>query len=473
MMNRRKLLQGLGSVAALPFVRTVVSEAVAAPMNALRFIGLYHPHGASSPVFNARPTDTETVFDIAYANCVLSPFDDAATYGKSFKNKILVLEGVDLRSAIEGNKGGHDAPSCILTGSAGRPTHPSIDQFLAVTKGLGASNRVTSLVLGVGTDSLEPNQCISFGAGGAPLTKIIDPVQTFTTAFTGLNTGSDPAAQAKAAQALREGQSVLDFVRGDLGRLSARLPANEKYKLDQHATALRDIEKRLTAMMPTSGMGCSVPVRPNRISALYAYNRGEPNFEAITNLQIDLLAQAIACDVTRFATLWMNDLSRGATNGTGLTGVPDDCHNNLAHNYVGPRDSHFGGGASQGNASTWLALGVQNKYSYSKCARLMQKLDAFGVLDDVGILMSSDMGDPNAHSSRNVPMVLAGGWGGKFRMGRRIQVASDCPRDRYYCSPPALVANNQLLVSVAQAFGVDVSSYGVGPSTQGAFPGLV
>jgi hypothetical protein len=181
----------------------------------------------------------------------------------------------------------------------------------------------------------------------------------------------------------------------------------------------------------------------------------------------------MACDVTRFATLWMSDLSRGATAGTGLTGLPDDCHSNLAHLYSGFRDGHFGG-AFAGDPATWAALGLQNRYSYSKCARLMKQLDAFGILDQVGILMSSDMGDPSAHSSRNVPIVLAGGWGGKFRMGRRITLASDCPPDRYYCDPPTLVANNKVLVSIAQAFGAtEISSYGVGPQTQGAFAGLV
>ena len=38
--------------------------------------------------------------------------------------------------------------------------------------------------------------------------------------------------------------------------------------------------------------------------------RSEPYFDAITDLQIDLLTQAFACDLTRFATFLMNDLSR-------------------------------------------------------------------------------------------------------------------------------------------------------------------
>jgi hypothetical protein len=40
-----------------------------------------------------RATDTETVFDLRYDGCPLSSFDDANTYGQSFKDKILVFPG--------------------------------------------------------------------------------------------------------------------------------------------------------------------------------------------------------------------------------------------------------------------------------------------------------------------------------------------------------------------------------------------
>ncbi len=93
------------------------------------------------------------------------------------------------------------------------------------------------------------------------------------------------------------------------------------------------------------------------------------------------------------------------------------------------------------------------------------------------VLMSGDMGDPNGHSSRNVPMIIAGGCGGKFRMGRRLKVANDCPPDRFYCDPPTMVSNNKILVSIAHAFGqTDVTSFGStknAADAQGDFSGLV
>ena len=51
-------------------------------------------------------------FNLTYtaggAQCVLQPFDDAATYGQSFKSKIIAIEGVDLMSNANGHDtGGH------------------------------------------------------------------------------------------------------------------------------------------------------------------------------------------------------------------------------------------------------------------------------------------------------------------------------------------------------------------------------
>ena len=56
-----------------------------------------------------------------------------------------------------------------------------------------------------------------------------------------------------------------------------------------------------------------------------------------------------------------------------------------------------------------MPLAKFNRYSYGKIALFMQKLAAAGVLDNMLIYASSDMGNPALHSTRNVPTVLAGG----------------------------------------------------------------
>ena len=43
---------------------------------------LYHPHGLSAEYWAMRDGETETDFDITYADCSLQPFDDAANLSK-------------------------------------------------------------------------------------------------------------------------------------------------------------------------------------------------------------------------------------------------------------------------------------------------------------------------------------------------------------------------------------------------------
>ncbi len=465
--TRRNFLRAMGAgMAALPFSRLLQNSVAQAAGETLplKFITIYHPHGLSAEFWAMKPTDTESSFDIGYENCSLQPFDDAATYGKSFKDKLLVLEGIDHLS----NANGHDSAGTILTGStidgmARRPFNSSLDQYLAVTKGLGSDTRITSLNLGVGNDATDPGLTLSYGDGGAPLPKIIDPVAAFHLLFDGLAVSSDPAAMAAAARKIKLGQSVVDFVRWDVNRLRTGLAPAEQQKLDQHLTALHEIEKQF-ATGTTTGPVCTVPAVPNasQFPSLKQYNGGEPYFDAITNAHIDMLAQALACDVTRFGTLFMNDLSYAANP----LGLPADNHGGVAHQYfastIGNNDA-----TATGTPSSWLPLAQFNRYVYSKVARLMQKLDALGILDSTIIYVTSDMGNPNLHSCRHVPTVLAGGANGKFRMGRRLKMAPGCPTTDQYCvgrPTYAPTTNSKILVSIAQAFGVNVDTFGTQPN---------
>jgi hypothetical protein len=464
--TRRSFLRAVGAgAAALPFYRLLEDSVAKAAGETLplKFVTIYHPHGVAAEYYAMQSADTETNFNLTYANCSLQPFDDAATYGKSWKSKLLVVEGVDLLS----NANGHNTAGTILTGSridesASKPLNSSLDQFLAVEKMLGAATPITSIALGVGDDQTAVGSTLSYGVGGAPLPKIIDPVQAFNTLFANFVPSNDPAAQAAAMRQRALGQSVIDFVSGDINRLRTRLAAAEQQKLDQHLSALADLEKQLPGAMGSTGPTCTAPTKPDasKFPKLKRYNGGEPYFDAIANAHIDLIAQALACDVTRFATLLLND---GPYDGGALT-VDEDIHGKVAHAY-NPSPVGNDGWPGAGDPTTWVPLAKFNKYAYSKVARLMQKLDALGALDNVLIYASSDMGNPSRHSTHNVPTILAGGVNGLFRMGRRIKAAADCPSSNVYCGPADATfskagANNHLLVAIAQAFGVSINTFG-------------
>jgi hypothetical protein len=434
-MRRRAFLSALGAGAALLGLELPgdASPAVKAHSPRVkRLVCVYTPHGRAHELWQPRDG-----FDIAYPEASLFPFDDPVGQGKSFKNRLLVVDGVDLTAGIAVGTTGHDGPRAILTGSGAQGKNASIDQFLAFERGLGSETPHAALALGVGNDGSEIGANVSYARGGTPVPKSIDPARTFAELF-----GSALGAGAELEHERRIGKSVLDAWRGDLKRLAARAPASERTKLEQHQQALREIEKRMSGL-PRSCQASPSPEQA-RFPKLRDYGGGEPYFDTITELQIDLLARALACDLTRFASLFLGDLSR-----TGLHAeLPRDVHGDVAHRYDARTAKH------PGNPSSWRALAVQNRYAYSKIARLVRRLDESGALDDAIIYVSGDMGDPARHSSRSVPTLLLGGASGPFKLGRYLDLRRAGGEG---------VPNNRILVSICQAFGVPIDRFGHAP----------
>jgi hypothetical protein len=108
--SRRSFLRAVGAGAtALPFYRLLEDSFAhaAGEVLPLKLICLSAPHGIAREYWSMRTptspdisvaglslrgTDTETSFNIAYPDCALQPFDDAATYGKSYKDRLLLVE---------------------------------------------------------------------------------------------------------------------------------------------------------------------------------------------------------------------------------------------------------------------------------------------------------------------------------------------------------------------------------------------
>lgn len=490
MVSRRNVLKGLGAFAFLPLGRWLgssIAQAQTAPAP-LSFIGVYHPHGVSMECYAMRPGETETAFALDFADSALTPFDTPSRYGgRSFKNRLVVFEGMDDAVAEASGTSGHGAASCLYTGSTTTGNDhnaqcESIDYHLGRTRGLGSGTRFPTLNVGVGSVGDANADAIAHGAGGAPIRNLVDPVAVFDMVFAGLTGTTD----ATAAKAKAKGQSVLDFVKGDLSSLSSRLGATEKLKLAQHLDGVREIERRIADIIPTGA--CQVPARPratgNADPALdfpkvLKWNGGDPYFDRIADVQIDLLALAIGCGLTRFATLFLDDPGQSLVVD-GVT-LPRDAHNEIAHTYS----------TDPSAAAQQVRLGRLNRYYYGKIARLMQRLDESGALDSTLIMAGSDMGNPSAHSVRNIPLILAGGssagltgpTGKVLKLGRRLRAVPDCPTSNPWCQEKdavtTLSSHNKVLVSICNLFGVETTTYGFASDPNhakyitGAYPGLL
>jgi len=124
-------------------------------------------------------------------------------------------------------------------------------------------------------------------------------------------------------------RSVLDAVMNDLSTLESQVGAEDKARLEQHMTGVRELEQRLARLEedPPNLEACERPAEPE---ASYPDIEGRPQVSARNRAFCDMLAMALACDQTRVFGHYFSDpvsdvLYTGATAG----------HHDLTHNESG------------------------------------------------------------------------------------------------------------------------------------------
>lgn len=196
-------------------------------------------------------------------------------------------------------------------------------------------------------------------------------------------------------------RSVLDSVMGDITTLQGQLGAEDKARLDQHLTGVRELETRLARLEedPPSLAACARPAAEPYAS--YPDVDGRAQISARSRVVADMLAMALACDQTRVFGHYLTDpvsnpLFPGATAG----------HHSLTHDEGGDQPEVH-------------AITVQ---IVAELAYLLETLDGVTegdgtLLDNCCILGCSEVGLGQTHAIDDIPVVLAGGLCGTLRTG--------------------------------------------------------
>jgi hypothetical protein len=448
-ISRRALLRGIGGVAiSLPLLDIMEPRGRARAQSAggppKRFIVMFEQSGT---IYNSwKPTGGTTDFTLSE---ILTPLE-------AHRQKLVIVDGLS-------NKAGSSQPgddhqkgicSCLtateMAGGSGGGI--SLDQEIAGK--LGAGSKFASLEFGVQVLGSGPTYHMSFAGAGKPLPAVDDPAAMFTRVFgsfvapagggTTTPTGPDPAI----VRLLAERQSVLDAVKDSYTSLLPSVSTEDKVKLEAHLAAIRDIEKRLVSTPADTGssvvtLGCEPGT-----SQTIAY-RTNDNFPAVGKLQLDMLAQAIACDQTRVATI---QFSRESADPVFTWLGQNRGHHSISHD-------------SDGNATSVQQLIAINKWHAEQFAYLLAKLDSMQegsgtVLDNSLVLWVNGLAKGNVHSHSPQPIVLAGGAGGKIATGR-------------FLSFPNTNTTNEFYVACLNALDIPATSFGNAAYAKGPLAGLV
>jgi hypothetical protein len=430
-LKRRSLLQGMGAAALLaPFAtRLLPGRARAAAQKRAMFV--YVPDGCIPDFWH--PSGSETDFTLPEMS---QPLD-------VIKQHLVFIDGLTMYSGGATHEGGM---AKVLTGVGQK----SIDLFLGDE--IGQSTPHSSLQLGVGgTFQAGQPGTFSFLTPEQPVAPDDDPLNAFSRVFGAVAGGGENDV------AQRKKKSVLDAALGDLNALRARLGSTEKSKLDQHLDALREVEARITG---EGVKACDVAgFNPDGFSVnpmdYYpkTYHK-EENFQLVSRLQIDLATTALSCGATNVVSLqYSHQVSPTKIADTGVA--------------LGNHDASHYGTPDSATAKDFVKLKRWFMGEFVYLIERMAKIPDEGgsLLDNTLVMLCSELGDSNLHDHDRVPFVLAGGAGGALETGRYL----DYRKTNNGKNQP----HTKLLVSIANALGVEIDSYGYTGEGTGALSGLL
>lgn len=383
------------------------------------------------------------------------------------RQNLMLLDGVDVRATYTGDDGGyvraghinkgHAGSSVLWTGVNGGgsarfegdagefPAGPSVDQV--VNDRIGEGRR--TLQLSVWNRPLDPRSVYNYStSGAAPLALEPNPQVAFDEVFR--DGFGDTASQERD---LARRQQTFSVLRGQLSRLRGELPMSDRDRFDQHVEGLAGLEARLSASV---GAVCSAS-DADRPSVARDFRDDTPSTLAA---QTSVMLHAFACDRVRVGTLqlipensWSSAPFLSQWRAMGGGGVHTVSHLQNADPNAG------------GRRSAVDKMAMLNRFAAEGFAALLDQMKAMGLLDDTLVVWAPSMSHAGYHDNRNVPVVVAQGANGPWRGNRYLRWGTfEQPADggrRVPSEIPGTVSNNDLLVSICHAMGLnDVTSFG-------------
>ena len=421
--SRRNFLKGLGiSSATLPFINGLPSiQAKNANLAKKRLIIMFSPNGTLPGDFWP-----DSQGDSIALKPIMEPLSE-------FKDDILTLKGV--HNKVGGDGDDHmKGIGCLLTGRrlhrgniqggghtpAGWASGISIDQEISnfLQSNDSTKTRFGSLEFGVAVPNrADPWTRLSYSGSNKPIAPIDDPHQMLQKMY----------GQMKDKESL---VSILDDVADDLKSISSKLSKEDRQLLEAHMSLVRKVEMDLKVAEKESSADHPEPeIDPN----IELINDNTPK---ISRAQIDLMVNGFANDMMRVSTLqFMRSVGQARMRWLDI----NDGHHSLSHKPDNDKSAYD----KLMKINKWFA----GELSYL-CKRLKQTPEPGGdgtMFDHTVIVWVNELGKGNNHTLNNIPFTIIGG-GLDVKMGRALQMPD--------------VTHNRLLMTIANAFGNELKSFG-------------
>ena len=419
-VSRRRFLAGTGVLLALPMLDAMTPAfAAASPESAKprRMLGICNNLGLVPDYFF--PTGAGKDYKPSIYLELL----------KEHRNDFTVFSGVSHPDV----DGGHPADNCFLTAaphpsSGGFRNTLSLDQF--ISERIGHLTRYPSMTLGV--NCARGSRSLSWTAGGVMIPTEEKPSEVFRKMFMGGST-KEVAAQERR---LVLGQSILDAVGGQAGELRRTMGTQDRDRLDQYFTSVRELEQR----MQMSKEWEKKP-RPVATTASPLDPSTAKEYMDKVRLMYDMARLCFETDSSRAVTLMLDSVNTPALDIDHVHTTTDGYHS-LSHH-----------GKSAKKLDQLKQIDSMHMHLLAKLMADLKtsKEEGAPLLDRTMILYGSNLGNASAHTTTNLPTLFMGGG---FNHGQHLVFDTE----RNYPLP-------NLFVSMLQRMGIDADKFAASTGT--------
>jgi hypothetical protein len=427
-ISRRHALKGAGVSLALPLLECMrPARAAAAAPAVRRSIFIYLPNGVNTADYQIKEAGASYALSRA-----LAPLE-------KFRGQITPISGLFHPNGLGKS---HNCQQIWLTGGkigeAERNTI-SVDQLMA--ERTGPHTRFSSLELS------SQGGALAVSGDGVGLPAVRNPALAFKEMF------EEPAGGiAGQRRQLRRRGSILDAVLDEARSLAGDLGADDRGRLEQYLTSVREVEirtRRADSWLDTP--------RPEVEAALAARVNRDVSLQMLGDYlrtMYDLMVLAFQTDMTRVITFSTGLEGQGPP--VPEIGITQDRHSLTHHN---------------GNPKILEDLTLSDIFNVEQLAYLLSQLtqvrDADGpLLDSTMVLFGSGMAYGHSHGNANLPIVLAGGGALGLKHGAHVDynrvgtfAGYGKVKDLYFKPVNSEAHLSNLLLTMAQRMGVEVDRF--------------
>jgi len=277
----------------------------------------------------------------------------------------------------------HNTEPAIFTGVpefSERDLHNSVSLDQVAAKQVGSETRLPCLAL-----NSVWSQSLSWNEKGVPIPHESDPASVFRRMFV---EGTPEEVRGELSR-LEQGASILDDVRDQLKSLGATLGAADRDRIELLTTSVREAEAQLQQQKAWSDRP-----KPKVPLQLADVQKPTDNWVSQQEKWLSFMHLALQTDSTRVIVLGTNEHNKNNVPELEIQ------HHDASHHGKDPAKIE--------------QLSRYEDKEFETFSRFLAKLadtkeDDGTLLDSTQVLFTSNLGDASAHSSFNLPVLLAGG----------------------------------------------------------------